>query len=78
MRTILTLNSDVADALKKRARQFDQTFKQVVNDTLRRGLSSVSDELQTPYKVKPHNSGFRAGVDMLHLSQLADEVQSDH
>lgn len=77
MRTTLTLDDDVADALKELARRFELTFKQVVNDTLRRGLSPVSDEPRTPYQVKPHRSGLRSGVDMLRLNQLSDELQSD-
>ena len=39
MRTTLTLDDDLAAALKEQARRADQPFKQVVNDTLRRGLS---------------------------------------
>ena len=71
------MDDDVADALKELARRFDQTFKQVVNDILRRGLSPVSDEPRTPYRVKPHRSSLRSGVDMLRLNQLSDELQSD-
>lgn len=77
MRTTLTLDDDVADALKELARRFELTFKQVVNDTLRRGLSPVSDKPRTPYRVEPHRSGLRSGVDMLRLNQLSDELQSD-
>ncbi len=78
MRTTLTLDDDVADALKEHARQFDLPFKQVVNDTLRRGLSPASAKAQTPYRVKPNHSGLRHGVDILRLNQLSDELQVDH
>ena len=72
MRTTLTLDDDVIDALKERAQRLDQSFKQVVNDTLRRGLSRAAAEMQPPYRVNPHSSGFRAGVDPLRLNQLSD------
>ena len=39
MRTTLTLDDDVADFLHEQARLHDKPFKQVVNDTLRRGMS---------------------------------------
>ena len=77
MRTTLTLDDDVIDALKERARRLDQSFKQVVNDTLRRGLSPVAAESQPLYRVNPHHSGFRTGVDPLRLNQLNDELQAD-
>lgn len=72
MRTTLTLDDDLAEALKERARRADQSFNQVVNDTLRRGLSLVPGEAESGYEVRPHRSGFRPGVDPLRLNQIND------
>ena len=74
MRTTLTLDDDLAEALKERARRADQSFNQVVNDTLRRGLSPVLAEAESRYVVRPHRSGFRPGVDPLRLNQINDQV----
>ena len=63
MRTTLTLDDDLADALKERARRADQSFNQVVNDTLRRGLSPVLAEAEPGYVVRPHRSGFKPGFE---------------
>jgi len=41
MRTTLTLDPDVAEMLKKAAAKSDQTFKDVVNAALRRGLKAT-------------------------------------
>lgn len=77
MRTTLTLDDDLATALKERARRADQPFKQVVNDTLRRGLSPALAEAAEPrYAVTPHGSGFRPGVDPLRLNQLNDSLEA--
>ncbi|MCY4421970.1 MAG: hypothetical protein OXC06_02750 [Acidimicrobiaceae bacterium] len=46
MRTTLTLDDDLAAALKEQAQRVGQPFKQVVNDTLRRGLSPVLAEVE--------------------------------
>ena len=78
MRTTLTLDDDIADSLKERARLLDISFKQVVNDTLRRGLSPSGD--QTPprrYRVVPNRSGLVPGVDPLKLNQLNDQIEAD-
>ena len=77
MRTTLTLDDDLAAALKEQARRADQPFKQVVNDTLRRGLSPVLAEAESGYEVRPHDSGFRPGVDPLRLNQLNDALEAD-
>ena len=76
MRTTLTLDDDIADALKERARLLDRPFKQVVNDALRRGMSLAGGEERTAYRVRPHRSGFKPGVDPLRLNQLNDELEA--
>ena len=42
MRTTLTLDDDVAVALERLRRRRDASFKDIVNDALRRGLSDLS------------------------------------
>ena len=76
MRTTLTLDNDLAEALKERSRLLDIPFKQVVNDVLRRGLSlGTIKEAPAKYRVKPNRSGFLPGVDPLKLNQLNDELE---
>ena len=76
MRTTLTLDDDLAEALKQQAQRMEQPFKQVVNDVLRRGLSPVLAEAEPDYEVRPHDSGFRPGVDPLRLNQLNDSLEA--
>lgn len=40
MRTTLTLDPDVARALKRLARESERPFKEIVNEALRAGLAS--------------------------------------
>ena len=78
MRTTLTIDNDVADSLRERARLLDMPFKQVVNDALRRGLSpAVSEAPATEYRVVPIHSGFVPGVDPLKLNQLNDQLEAE-
>lgn len=44
MRTTLTLDPDVAALLKKALAKGDQTFKDVVNSALRKGLEATEPE----------------------------------
>ena len=75
MRTTLTLDDDVADALRERARHLDQPFKQVVNDVLRCGLRPDAVTPTEPYRVRTHSTGFAPGIDPLRLNQLVDELE---
>ena len=78
MRTTLTIDEDIADSLRERARLLDMPFKQVVNDALRRGLSPALSEAPAPeYRVVPIHGGFVPGVDPLKLNQLNDEIEAE-
>ena len=78
MRTTLTLDDDLAHALRERARLLNIPFRQAVNDALRRGLSPAIAETPSPeYRVTPHRSGFVQGVDPLKLNQLNDQLDAE-
>ena len=79
MRTTLTLDPDVADALKEQAGREGKPFKQVVNDLLRRGMAlDKGQRAKTkPFRVKPHRGGVKSGVDLLKLNQLADDLEAE-
>ncbi|MCE2462880.1 MAG: antitoxin [Dehalococcoidia bacterium] len=78
MRTTLTLDDDVADALRERARLLNIPFKQVVNDTLRRGMSPAAKEVPLPeYRVVPNHSALASGIDPLKLNQINDQLDAE-
>ena len=77
MRTILTIDDDIAAALRDRARALNRPFEQLVNETLRRGISLAARKDLSPYRIIPNQSGFRPGIDPLRLSQLSDELETE-
>ncbi|MXW26719.1 MAG: DUF2191 domain-containing protein [Dehalococcoidia bacterium] len=77
MRTTLTLDDDIADALKERARLLDKPFKQVVNEILRRGLSPAPEERRPVIEVKAICSGLRPGIDPLKLNELYGQLETE-
>ena len=76
MRTTLTLDPDVAQKLKARTAAEKTTFKRVVNQALRRGLSAPEKGAKKPFRVMAHSMGLRPGVDVHKLNQLADEMET--
>ena len=75
MRTTLTLDDDVANYLKEQSLLLNKPFKQVVNDTLRRGMSPAGPTERPKFKVRPFSSGFNPGVDPTKLNQLYDQLE---
>jgi hypothetical protein len=53
-------------------------LKQIVNDAIRRGLAS-SGRGRTPgrYRVRPHKTSLRPGIDAHALNRLVDEFAED-
>jgi hypothetical protein len=78
MRTTLTIDDDVAGLLQRRARELGLPFKEVVNRTLRAGLGEAAKpRRQAAPKTIPHAFGFRPGIDLDKLNQLADELEAE-
>jgi hypothetical protein len=76
MRTTLTLEDDIAQRLQEKARRTGESFKEVVNETLRRGLYGDKPPSQPArFEVKAKACGFRSDVDVLHLNQVNDELE---
>ena len=75
MRTTLTLDSDVAKLIDDEVHRTRKTFKHVVNDALRRGLSSGGRMPIPPYRVKAHVAKLAAGLDSGRMNALVDELE---
>lgn len=76
MRTTLTLDPDVAERLRRETASGTRSLKQVVNEGLRRGLGIRKSLPRNPFRVKPHTSAYRPGVDRGKLTQLVDELDA--
>lgn len=78
MRTTLTLDDDVAEFLKEQSRIQNKPFKQIVNETVRRGMSpDVKAHRKPRFKIAPNRGQLVAGVDPLRLNQVNDEIETE-
>ena len=76
MRTTLTIDDDLAGILKRKAREMDKPFKELVNTALRKGLAESLTETPQRVVVRPHDFGSsQAGLDFDRLNQLVDELE---
>jgi hypothetical protein len=77
MRTTLTLEPDVALKLKRRMAAKKLTLKAAVNQALRAGLAVEDAQARVPFRVVPHSFGFKPGIDLDKLGQLADQLEAE-
>jgi hypothetical protein len=78
MRTTLTLDPDVARLLEEEAHRQRKPFKQVVNEAIRRGLApGPTASRPARFRVRPHKTTLRPGIDGGSLNRLADELEDE-
>jgi hypothetical protein len=76
MRTTLTIDDDLAGILKRRSQELGKPFKEIVNSTLRKGLSAMDSQKTFEVVVRPHDFGaMRPGLDGDRINQLIDDLE---
>ena len=80
MRTTLTIEDDLAQKLKTVANRQRKSFKEVVNQALRRGLAPSRDKSSVgKIKLKTRKLTYGKGVDEVKIKELLDDVDvEDH
>ena len=75
MKTTLNIDDDIAAFLQEQSRTHNKPLQQVVNETLRAGITQTPKHAdKTPFRVKPNNSGFVEGVEQVRLNRLLAEL----
>lgn len=79
MRTTVTLDDRLARALKEKAHRSGKSFKAIVDETLRAGLTAGGAlPRPKPYKLKPRSLGAARGdMDLDKALHLADRMEDD-
>jgi plasmid stability protein len=75
MRTTLTLDEDVAARLQARARESGRSFKEVVNEAIRRGLMTQDEpRVEAPFVVSARPLGLRPGLGYDNVAELLERL----
>lgn len=77
MRTTITLDDDVAARLTEIQHRQEQTFKDVVNEMLRRGLeqAEMRSKPARPFRVKARAMGARPGLNYDNIGDLLEQLE---
>ena len=75
MRTTVTLESDVDRLLREAMGRSHKSFKQTLNEAVRRGLLGVAAESEPEFSVEARPLSLRPGIDPARLGDLSDEIE---
>jgi hypothetical protein len=80
MRTTLTIDDDVAFGLRKaQEKEPAKSFKEIVNEMLRRGLRSKNGSAGSvkakEFKLITYPLGLRKGLNLDNIEELLDQVE---
>jgi hypothetical protein len=74
VRTTLTLDEDIAAKLKDETRRSGRPFRDIVNETLRRGLLTRKAKPAVPISLPRFALGLRDGIDLDNAERVLDEL----
>ena len=78
MRTTVTLDPETEHLVREAMRQRGQSFKEVLNRAIVRGLADLEcDSGEEPFVSPSFPMGLRAGYDPAYLGNLGDEEDVD-
>lgn len=78
MRTTLTLEDEVVVGLKQIKKQHpERSFKEIVNQVIKKGLVVSGQQVRVPFKIKPVNAVPKAGLDFDNIAGLISIAEGD-
>jgi hypothetical protein len=75
MRTTVTLDPDVDRLLKEEMRHSGTTFRQALNQAIRRALAGNDAAQRRAFKLRPKRLSLRPGLDAAMLQHLEEELE---
>lgn len=74
----MTLDDRIAKALKELAHRTGKPFKQVVNETLQKGLAATEARKPRPYRLKPASlGGPLPGIDLDKALRVSAAIEDE-
>ncbi len=77
MRTTVTLEPDVERLLRESMQRGRKTFKQALNEAIRRGLKGRGYRTDQPFEITARPLGLREGIDPARLHDVDSDLEID-
>ena len=76
VRTTLTLDSDITERIREEMRKSGKSFKETVNEYLRRGLNARQEMAKLePFRIQPRMLGCRSGLSYENIGDLLEQLE---
>ena len=75
MRTTVTLDAEVERLIRREMAAGRKSFKEVLNEAVRRGLQGQMEEPATPFEVRARPMRLRAGIAPARIRDFDDELE---
>lgn len=77
MRTTINISDGILSELRERARQRKRPFREIVEETIQRGLGAVPPSSEKTVTLQTHRVGIKPAYQGLSMNQLFDQIESE-
>jgi hypothetical protein len=77
MRTTINISDGILSELHERARQRRRPFREILEETIQRGLSATPATPVTPVSIETHRVGIKPAYQGLSMNQLYDQIEAE-
>ena len=77
VRTTINISDGILSELRERARQRKRPFREIVEETIQRGLSAMPASTGKRVTIQTHRVGIKPAYQGLSLNQLYDRIEAE-
>lgn len=77
MRTTINISDGILSELRERARQRRRPFREILEETIQRGLGTMPSSSEKKVTLQTHRVGIKPAYQGLSMNQLYDQIESE-
>lgn len=77
VRTTINISDGILSELRERARQRNRPFREIVEETIQRGLGAVPVSPAKEVRIQTHRVGIKPAYHGLSMNQLYDQIEAE-
>jgi len=77
MRTTINISDGILSELRELARQRRRPFREILEETIQRGLGSAQQPARKRVRIQTHPIGIKPAYQGLSLNQLYDQLEAE-
>jgi hypothetical protein len=78
VRTTINISDGILSELRERARQRKRPFREIVEETIQRGLGATARSSGKPVTIQTHRIGIKPAYQGLSMNHLYDQLEAEN